>query len=499
MHSPVTTPPPGSLLRETVSGWLRGRVQGSSLAWLGIPYAQAATGPLRFRSPQPHPGWAGVRGAADFGPDMLQPFDPSVTLRPSREGSLLLNIWTPLDAAAHGNAAGLPVLLWLHGGAFRAGSGRLYDGSELAAQGKMIVVTVNYRLGPLGYANFGGLYDDERFAHNAGFQDQVAALRWVHANIAAFGGDARRVTVAGQSAGAVAVGLMLTNPRTRSLMSGAIMQSGAVNQVGSWDNSLDTAHAYANALGIRRDNLNSLWSLPAQAFVAALHTLERVRPRRLNSRPYLDGEWLPRTLPELLAAPSADVPLLIGANRDEHSVFVKLPERVFPRADRTQLSNLLERWATPTQISRILSAYPDTTQGLIRFGTDMFFHVPNDHFAARHSLRSPTWRYRFEAETRVMGLGAAHGIELLFMWPRPLGSSTRLFRGADDLGRAALAAEMQRAWTAFVNDGQPGGGWPAAGDAQPQTAVLSPGGLGLESYTAPTRHRVWDTLHPLMP
>ncbi|WP_189090278.1 carboxylesterase/lipase family protein [Deinococcus ruber] len=481
-------------LRETASGWVRGRTMGASTAWLGLPYAQTAAGPLRFRGPQPHPGWTGVRDATRFGPDMLQPLDPSVTLTPSVEGSLLLNIWAPSGVS---DLRGLPVLFWLHGGAFRAGSGQLYDGSQLAANGQMIVVTVNSRLGPLGYANFGGLYSDDRFAHNAGFQDQVAALRWVHANIASFGGDPQRITIAGQSAGSVAVALLLTGERTRHLMSGAIMQSGALNQVGTWENSVETAHAYANALGIRRENLNSLWTLPPQAFVAALHTLERVRARRFNSRPYLDGEWLPGTIEELLSAPSADVPLLIGANREEYSIFVRLPDRIFPRTDRTLLANLLEQWATPEDVLRLLSAYPDTPAGLTQFGTDLFFHVPNDHFVSRRS--APTWRYRFDWGTRLFGLGAAHGAELLFLWPSPMGSASATFRGGNAAGRAALATRMQRAWTTFVQSGHPGAGWELATAANPALMIFDLESRATNDETRATRRTLWKGLHPLMP
>ncbi|WP_425148353.1 carboxylesterase/lipase family protein [Deinococcus sp.] len=496
MTSGLSTDP---LLRETASGSVRGRRMGDSLAWLGLPYAQAASGPLRFRSPQPHPGWAGVREATQFGPDVLQPLDPSVTLRPSAEGSLVLNIWAPAGGGPDLPETGLPVLLWLHGGAFRAGSGRLYDGSRLAAAGNVVVVTVNSRLGPLGYANFGGLYSDERFAHNAGFQDQVAALRWVNANIAAFGGDPGRVTVAGQSAGAVAVGLLLLHPDARPLLSGAIMQSGALNQVSTWESSLENAHAYADALGIRRENLNALWTLPPGAFVAALHTLERTRPRRLNSRPYLDGGWLPGSVRDLLTAPSAPVPLLIGANREESSVFVKLPERVFPRTDRTSLANLLDRWAAPQDVLRILSAYPDTQAGLIGLGTDMNFQVPADHFALRHGRGAAVWRYRFDWGTRVLGLGAAHGTELLFLWPRPLGSASELFRGPVTSDRTALAQRMQQAWLRFVRDGYPGAAWPAATPERPIEAVFGLGEPPPDEDAPARRQHLWRGLHPLMP
>ncbi|GGJ86579.1 carboxylesterase/lipase family protein [Deinococcus aquiradiocola] len=491
-----------ALLRETTTGRVRGqRVQGSgggrALAWLGVPYASPAVDALRFAPPRPHPGWARVRDASRYGPDVLQPLDPSVTLTASREGSLLLNVWVPEE---NPDGRPLPVLFWMHGGAFRGGSARQYDGRDLALRGA-VVVTVNSRLGPLGYANFGELFGDARFTPNAGFQDQVAALHWVAANAAAFGGDPARVTVAGESAGAVAAALMLTHPRTRPLVAGAVLQSGALNQVSGRDNSVDIARAYADALGVRRDNLNDLWTLPPGAFLRALHALERVRARRLNSRPFLDGHWLPGSEADLLAAPRADVPLLIGANREEYSPFVKLPDRIFPRTDRTYLANVLDRQATPEQTLRVLAAYPDTQAGLVALGTDMFFHVPNDRFvdAVRPGHASGTWRYRFDWGTRLFGLGAAHGMELLFLWPRPMGSATRVMRGPDGAAVAALAERMQRAWMTFVREGHPGPDWPTYTAAHPSVAFLGTDGrLPGDAGDAERRH-VWRDVRPFMP
>ncbi|ANE44151.1 carboxylesterase/lipase family protein [Deinococcus puniceus] len=497
------TAPPGSLLRgpllrETEAGWVRGETlkagHSHSWAWLGVPYAAQAAGPLRFRPPQPHGGWVGIREARSFGPDVLQPLDPSVTLTPSVEGSLLLNIWTPARPAP---AGGWPVLFWLHGGAFRAGSGRLYDGRELAARGEIVVVSVNSRLGPLGYANFGGLFADDRFAPNAGFQDQVAALRWVHANIAAFGGNPARITAAGQSAGAAGVSLLLGHGSTAPLLAGAILQSGGLNQVSDLDNSLDIARAYANALGVRRDNLNALWTLPPRAFVAALHTLEGVRKRSLNSRPFLDGVLLPTTRAELLARPLAPVPLLIGANREEYSLFVRLPDRIFQKIDRTYLAHKLEQQASPERVLKILSAYPDTLEGLTALGTDLFFHTPNDVLGDAHP--APHWRYRLDWGTKVAGLGATHGMELLFLWPRPMGLSSALMRGGQARQRAALAHRMQTAWLNFVREGSPGPDWQPGSAEQPNVNVLSLAGLSVEAEAERKRRALWDGLVVPMP
>ncbi|MBZ9712021.1 carboxylesterase/lipase family protein [Deinococcus multiflagellatus] len=477
-----------------------GRLQGLDLrvgtqaarTWLGVPYAAPACGPLRFAPPQPHPGWTGVRDARAYAPDVLQPLDPSVTLARPAEGSLALNIWAPPEGCGH------PVLLWLHGGAFRAGSGRLYDGREYAARHGVVVVTVNSRLGPLGYANFGGLFGDERFTPNAGYQDQVAALRWVAANIAAFGGDPARITVGGQSAGAVAAALMLRDPQAAPWIAGAILQSGTLNQVSPWDNSLALAQAYADVLGVGPRTVDRLLTLPPGAFVRALHRLEQVRPRRLNSRPFLDGRVLPGGPEALLAAPAAPVPLLLGAAREDYSLFVKVPDRIFPRTDRALLTRVMVPHLAPGQVRAVLAQYPDTPDGLVALGTDLFFHVGNDALLGAHPPAAPVYRYRFDWGTRLFGLGATHGMDLLFLWPRPLGHASGLLRGGEAGRRTDLARQMQTAWAAFVHRGSPGPDWPAYSAPAPQVAALSLSGLTLSTAGEQARRALWqDTLVPM--
>ncbi|UBV43734.1 carboxylesterase family protein [Deinococcus taeanensis] len=483
-------------MRATDTGRVAGRVVRAqngqpALAWLGLPYAAPARGPLRFAPPAPPAEWRGVRDASAFAPDVLQPLDPSVTLARSLEGSLHLNVWAPPHGEGH------PVLVWFHGGAFRAGSGRLYDGREYAARRGVVVVTVNSRLGPLGYANFGGLFGDERFTPNAGYQDQGAAVRWVARNIAAFGGDPARITVAGESAGAVACALMLRDPDLAPLVSGAALQSGGLNQVSTLDNSLELAQAYARALGVSGATRERLWTLPPAAFVGALHTLERVRARHLNSRPVLDGQVLPATMSALLARPVAPVPLLLGANRDEYSLFVKLPDRVFPRTDRALLRRVLEGQLTPGGASRVLDCYPDTPDGLVALGTDMFFHAGNDAQLAAHPPDVPAFRYRFDWGTPLFGLGAAHGMELLFLWPRPMGLASGVLRGADRGGRTRLAEAMQTAWAAFVRTGSPG--WPSWRVDSPQVAQFSAAGMTLSTQGEHDRLDRWGAQLIVMP
>ncbi|GGR83585.1 carboxylesterase/lipase family protein [Deinococcus sedimenti] len=483
------------LIRTTESGAVRGRAVSVgadvALAWLGVPYAAEAAGPLRFALPRPHGGWFGVRDATRFAPDVLQPLDPSVTLQPSREGSLVVNVWAPVTPGPH------PVLVWFHGGAYRAGSGRLYDGREYAARRGVVVVTVNSRLGPLGYADFAGLFHDDRFAVNAGYLDQRSALAWVQRNVAVFGGDPARVTVAGESAGAVTVNLLLRDPATRGLLSGAVVQSGGVNQLSTRENSVDLAGEYARALGVTAATRDRLWSLPASAFVRSLHTLERVRARRLNSRPTLDGTVLPGSVPELLARPAAPVPLLAGANRDEYALFVKLPDRVFPRTDRPLLARVLTGHAGEVRAREVLAAYPDEPDGLVALGTDLFFHAANDALLAAHPAGA--FRYRFDWGTRFFDLGAAHGMELLFLWPRPMGLSSGVIRGGQGTARAQLADAMQGAWAQFIHTGRPGTAWTPWTPDHPAFTRLDLDGLTITDAGERERLARWSGLLPAMP
>ncbi len=219
------------LVVETASGKVRGLRKDGVAQWRGIPYAAPPLGALRFLPPRPVAPWAGERDATRFGPIAEQPRDPGTAMLSGysekvamSEDCLVLNVYSP---AADG--ARRPVLVWIHGGAFVMGSGSqpLYDGSSFAARHDLVVVTLNYRLGVLGLLYLGELAGEPYREGNVALLDQIAALRWVRENIAAFGGDAARVTVMGESAGATAIAHLLGMPAARGLFDRAILQSGA--------------------------------------------------------------------------------------------------------------------------------------------------------------------------------------------------------------------------------------------------------------------------------
>jgi para-nitrobenzyl esterase len=291
-------------------------------AYKGIPFAAPPVGPLRWRAPQPVAAWTGVRATDAFGPSSVQSkvWDdihlPEIGVS---EDCLYLNVWTP---AAPGAGGDLAVLFWVHGGGFVVGSGTepRYDGSRLAARG-IVVVTVNHRLNALGFLAHPDLTAEAGFSGNWGLLDLVAALQWVNRNIAAFGGDPAKVTIAGESAGSMAVSGLMASPLARGLFRACIGQSGAlfpalVEPMKSREQAEADGVAFFSGLGVR-----SLWqarALPAGAILGAAPGL--------GFRPTVDGRVLPKSPPALFASRDHnDVALMAGWNKDEGFNFTLAP------------------------------------------------------------------------------------------------------------------------------------------------------------------------------
>ena len=454
----------------TTSGTVRGRPSGPVAAFLGIPYAAPPFGDLRFAAPAPPEPWTGVRDATSYGPtavkgvyppplDRLMP-EPVV----AGEQVLNLNVWTPDP-----DAPGLPVLVWIHGGAFVLGSGAVpvYDGTAFARDG-VVTVTINYRLGADGFLLFG-----DGGPENRGLLDQVAALEWVRDNIAAFGGDPDQVTIAGESAGAMSAACLMTVDGARGLFRRAVLQSGA----GDFALRPETAGTVARHLAERLQvplTREGLAAVPLDALVEAQGALTReVRatpdPTRwgelvLHSMPFepvVDGAVLPALPRDAVAAGAgADVDVLVGSNRDEHRLFL-VPSGLVDHVTEDLLRLVLAGYRLPAE--RALAAYrapaPDASPGelLADVATDWFYRVPAVRLAeARAGGPGRTYVYEFAWPSPQFDgrLGSCHALEIAFVFDLLAAPENQPLAG--DAPPQRLADEMHRAWVSFVCTGDPG-------------------------------------------
>ncbi|MBU1374855.1 MAG: carboxylesterase family protein [Alphaproteobacteria bacterium] len=426
------------------SGHLQGRSDGDIAVFLGIPYAAPPVGRLRWRPPHLPAPWTGVRPATAFGFDAHQVDDPGDMLsgvRPRSEDCLTLNVWAPARRAAPA-----PVMVWIHGGGFTNGaaSAPAYDGAALARQG-IVVVTFNYRLGRFGFFAHPALSaaaDGEPIG-NYGFMDQIAALQWVQRNIAAFGGDPGRVTVAGESAGGWSVNMLMTSPMARGLFQGAIAQSagGRVGTFGrslaTWSRGLDAGRAFATRAGVSGDGPEALAALRALPPEALLTVPFFTAPRDVYAGPMVDGRVLVDDPGTLFAAGAAmRVPYLVGANSREAD---DMPEA------RPMAAALL---ATNGPLAAALAgAYGGADEAEARLMSDIIFVEPA-RFTAR-TVSAPAYLYRFgyapEAWRKVVP-GAAHAMEVPFTF----GTA----KGAED---ARVGVMMSRYWANFVRSANPNG------------------------------------------
>lgn len=469
---------------ETTLGKLRGLVEAGPPdlhVFRGIPFAAAPVGALRFRPPQPAQPWSGVRDATAFGPSAPQlpvPFDliPGLGVGETDEDCLTLNVYTPgCDGGAR------PVLVWIHGGAFTIGSGSqmMYDPRPLARRGNAVVVTVNYRLGALGFL---ALSDHEpETSANAGLLDQVAALRFVRENAAAFGGDPARVTVFGESAGGMSVGCLLGMPAARGLFERAIPMSGAASSCNDAETALRVRADLCRELGVADGDVAALRAAPVEGILAAQQRCEAAyvgAAVRMGFRPNLDaalaGAAATFALPPLgaiRAGLSADVAVLVGATRDEWRLFGFMD----PGAAQLDLAALEARIEArvPGHGARLVAAYREARPGaspadlFFAIESDRLFRIPAIRLAeARAGAPAPTFSYLFTWESPLLGgrLGACHGVDVPFVFGLIGTPGAEKFAGSGPEAHA-LAERATQAWLAMARAGSPAHAglppWPA--------------------------------------
>lgn len=470
----------------TTAGQVQGRRSGRVTTWLGLPYAAPPVGSLRFRAPQPVPRWDGVRPALGPGGAAMQRgrlTAPMAGLGSSvGEDCLYLNVFSPAADDAR-----RPVLVWVHGGAFTNGSGALYDGRHLAALGDVVVVAVNYRLGVFGFVDLAAATGADVPA-NLGLRDVIAALEWVRENVAAFGGDAERVTVAGESAGSVLVSLLTVAPAADGLFRAVICQSGTYSLNHGEQMRAEVAARYARELGLRPGDGARLTDLPAEQLLAAQVAVSEQVHATTAAAPWFDGDVVPASLPDAQAAVRPDLPLLAGSTRDEVLFFRRTRSDIL-LTGRAEIGSRLTGALGPEHAAAVLGRYPRTRSGEVQLGTDLNFAGPTASFAERHATAGgTTFTYRFDAAT--LWLGACHAADLPYLW-NWTGTTALALRGLPTRARRALAARMQQHWVGFLRDGRPGGDWPAYALPERRTLVLDPGGDRVETDPARKRREAW--------
>ena len=449
-------------------GVLEGRRSGGVCAFLGVPYAAAPFGADRMRPPQPVVSWTGTRDATEYGPTapkgdyppQYQKLFPEVVI--AGDECLNLNVWTPDP-----QSSGLPVLVWIHGGSFMNGSGSVgaYDGTAFARDG-IVCVTINYRLAAEGF-----LFLDDGVA-NLGLLDQLAALRWVQDNIAAFGGDPGRVTVAGESAGAMSVTTLLAMPKAEGLFAQAIAQSGAAAHTLPPDLARTVGGYLADALGVaptrdavKQVPLETLVHAAAELVVEVQTTPDPAKWGQLALSllpfaPVVDGTVLPAHPLEAFGAGQAGgIPLMIGSNRDEARLCLVAADTIDLIDDATLTGATAAYGLTPDGLAVYRANRPDASAGdlLAAVISDWFFRIPALRVAeARAGAPAPTWVYRFDHPEPAANrrLGACHAVEIPFVFDTTARDEVWPLIG--DTPSSATAEAAHRAWVSFITEGAPG-------------------------------------------
>ncbi len=512
-----------ALVLEVSGGKVRGRARAGVRVFCGIPYAAPPVGALRWRPPQPPSPWSDVRDATAFGPTAPQtPAAAGFTLAgdPSNqsEDCLTLNVWAPDGPSKRSaRASGRPVLVWVHGGGFTTGTGSapLYRGGALARSGDVVVVTINYRLGALGFLGHPVLDDGGGQLGNYGLADQVAALRWVRDNIGAFGGDAGNVTVFGESAGAMSISALLAMPSARGLFRRAVIESGPAYAHTGAQAAAAGDHLF-ELLGVREPGRDALEHVPAGDLVEAAQAMQQRPPAPgmlpLPFLPMVDGRSLPRpTLEAVAAGAAADVELIVGTNRDEMTLFglgdpsravvdeIGLRRRVARSAPRAEADEVVETY----QRVRAARGEAVTPQALwTAIGTDLVFRWPSLQLAAAKRVHQPaTFVYLFTWESPAFGgtLGASHGIEIPFVF-RSVHHPVVAQLVGDGPEAEALSARVSGAVEAFARTGNPShegiGEWPAWDRDRRTTMVFGPDG-GVRERPRDEELAAWEQGYPL--
>jgi para-nitrobenzyl esterase len=498
---------------RTKAGIVEGAAREGLFVFKGIPYAAPPVGKLRWMPPEPPKSWEGVRPALEFGP--IAPQVPPVGgimgpagSEPLDEDCLYLNVWTPgLDDGRR------PVLVWIHGGVFNLGAGSMpsYDGSRLSVRGDVVVVTINYRLGMLGFLNLNEVTGGRIPATgNEGLFDQMAALGWVRDNIACFGGNPDNVTVFGESAGGMSIGCLLAMPATRGLFHKAILESGVGNTAIPLAAAVQVAEAFLELVKVKPEDAEALRSLPPEKLVQADVQLRCALagpgqpPRHGVTAPVIDSSTLPvLPLQAIRSGSAAGIPLIIGTNLDEWRFFAAMdarmlevkesdiPRRLQPYFPAEYAPGLLDAYRT-ARMKRGQGVSPMELVSAI-LSDAMFRMRALNVVEAQERLGSAVYNYLFTWKTEAMKglLGACHLAEVGLIF----GTHAAGFCGSGP-DADAFSRSLQDAWAAFARTGDPSspgvGTWPRYG--KERVTMILDRKCRVEEAPYEEERRAWEKL-----
>ena len=481
--SRLTTPP--EAIVETTFGKVRGAVRDGVFTFKGMPYGGDTGGAARFLPAGGPKSWTGARAALSYGaccPQVarggwqnsetafIYDWDDGFP----GEDCLKLNVWSP---GVGGKAR--PVMLWIHGGGYETGSAQElpgYDGERLARRGDVVVVSVNHRLGPFGFLDLSAL-GGERYglSANAGMMDLVLALTWVSANIAAFGGDPKNVTIFGQSGGGAKVSTLMAMPAAKGLFQKAIVQSGSLLEIGDTTRSQRLAEVMLKLLGLGKGELDKLAAVPASDLIKAGEAARKDMPNppagriNLHWQPTVDGGAIPGPMWPTALAQSPHIPMIIGSNLNEYSPSLGNPGLETLGEDQAKGMAKAAGGATPAIWDAFRAAHPKAKPvEVLSMLVSSRFRAPAVIQAQRKAAQgaAPAWLYRFDYNPPVLDgrARAYHCAELAYCFDNVDRCLNATGGGAE---ARALAGRMADAWIAFAHTGDPNHKalprWPAVG------------------------------------